>query len=108
MAGRRPDFENNPELHRFVLTGVRPTGRKLGAGSYGSVEELEVNGAVCAGKRIHETLLEQCSAGVADMARKYLSECQVTAVAVGRRNIVRHIVFFFFFFFFLVEAQNIY
>ena len=91
MAGRRPDFEKNPKLHRFVLTTVRPTGRKLGAGSYGSVEELEVNGAVCAGKRIHETLLEQCSAGVADMARKYLSECQVTTVAgVGRRNIVRH------------------
>lgn len=77
MTGRRPDFENNPELQRFVLTGVHPTGRKLGAGSYGSVEELEVNGVVCAGKRIHEILLEQCSA---DMARKYLSECQVTAV----------------------------
>ena len=77
MTGRRPDFENNPELQRFVLTGVQPTGRKLGAGSYGSVEELEVNGVVCAGKRIHEILLEQSSA---DMARKYLSECQVTAV----------------------------
>lgn len=80
MTGRRPDFENNPELQRFVLTGVHPTGRKLGAGSYGSVEELEVNGVVCAGKRIHEILLEQCSAGMVDMARKYLSECQVTAV----------------------------
>ena len=58
---------------------MRPTGRQLGVGSYGSVEELEVNGVVCAGKRLHEVLLEQGNAGVADIARKYLLECQVTS-----------------------------
>ena len=56
---------------------MRPTGRQLGTGSYGSVEELEVNGVVCAGKRLHEILLEQGNAGVAEIARKYLLECQV-------------------------------
>ena len=65
-----------------MLHGVRPTGRQLGVGSYGSVEELEVNGLMCAGKRLHEALLEQGNAGVADIARKYLLECQVTSRTV--------------------------
>ena len=86
MAGRRQAFQSNSELQRFVLRRVRPTGRQLGVGSYGSVEELEVNGLVCAGKRLHEALLEQGNAGVAEISRKYLSECQVTsrtAVDIG-------------------------
>ena len=79
MAGKRQAFQNNPELQRFVLLGVRSTGRQLGVGSYGSVEELEMNGLVCAGKRLHEALLEQGNAGVAEISRKYLLECQVTS-----------------------------
>ena len=90
MAGRWQAFQSNPELQRFVLRRVRPTGRQLGVGSYGSVEELEVNGLVCAGKRLHEALLEQGNAGVAEISRKYLSECQVTSrttVDIGRGSI---------------------
>ena len=80
MAGRRhADFENNAELQLFVLHGARSMGRQLGLGSYGSVEDLEVSGVVCAGKRLHETLVEQGNAGVADIARKYLLECHVTS-----------------------------
>ena len=60
-----------------MVHGVRPTGRQLGVGSYGSVEELEMNGLVCAGKRLHEALLEQGNA--ADFSRRYLLECQVTS-----------------------------
>ena len=82
MAGRRQAFHNNPELQRFVLHGVRSTGRQLGVGSYGSVKELEVNGLVCAGKRLHEALLEQGNAGVAEISRKYLLECQVTSIGI--------------------------
>ena len=78
MEGRRQAFQNNSQLHRFVLHRVRLTGKQLGVGSYGSVEELEVNGLVCAGKRLHEALLEEGNAGAADIARKYLLECQVT------------------------------
>ena len=77
MAHWRHTFQNSPELQRFVLDGVRPTGTLLGVGSYGSVMELEVNGLVCAGKRLHESLLDQANAGVADIARKYFLECQV-------------------------------
>ena len=77
MAGRRQGFPHNPELQRFILPNVRPTGKQLGVGSYGSVEELEVNGLVCAGKRIHDVLLERDNTGVANIERKYLEECQV-------------------------------
>ena len=62
-----------------MLPGVCPTGRQLGVGSYGSVEELKVNGLVCAGKRLHEALIEQGNCGVENIARKYLLECQVTS-----------------------------
>ena len=33
-------FRNNRELQQFVLTDVTPTGRILGTGSFGSVEEV--------------------------------------------------------------------
>ena len=77
MAHWQQTFRSNPELQRFVLDGVRPTGRQLGVGSYGSVMELEMKGLLCAGKRLHEALLDQANAGVADIARKYFLECQV-------------------------------
>ena len=86
MANWQQTFRNNPELQRFVLEGVRPTGRQLGVGSYGSVMELEVNGLLCAGKRLHEALLDQANAGVADIARKYFLECQV----LNQRNCCQH------------------
>lgn len=34
------DFRNNRILQQFVLLDVTPTGRVLGNGSYGSVEEV--------------------------------------------------------------------
>ena len=78
MAERRQAFNTNPELQRFVLADVRHTGKQLGVGSYGSVEELEVNGVTCAGKRLHDVLVEQGNSGVPNIVRKYLQECQVT------------------------------
>ena len=36
-------FKNNRELQQFVLTDVIPTGRILGTGSFGSVEEVKLN-----------------------------------------------------------------
>ena len=78
MAGRQV-FQGDRELQRFVLTEVRPTGKRLGVGSYGSVEELEVNGLMCAGKRLHEELLDQGNIGTANITRKYREECQVNS-----------------------------
>ena len=33
-------FRNNRQLQQFVLTDVTPTGRILGTGSFGTVEEV--------------------------------------------------------------------
>ena len=33
-------FSNNPQLQQFTLSDVTPTGKKIGIGSYGSVEEV--------------------------------------------------------------------
>ena len=46
-------LQEYPDLRPFVLTNVRPTGRLIGSGSYGSVEEVEMPGATCAAKKIH-------------------------------------------------------
>ena len=46
-----------PELQPFILKGVERTGKLIGNGSFGTVEELKVDHAYCAGKRIHDALL---------------------------------------------------
>ena len=70
-------LRNHPNLQRFLVSNARPTGKQLGNGSYGSVEELEVNGVVCAGKKIHETLIEQGNDGAENIASKYVEECKL-------------------------------
>ena len=76
MAGRQ-DFQGDDELQQFILPEARPTGKRLGIGSYGSVEELEVGGLMCAGKRLHEELLDRGNIGAGNITRKYREECQV-------------------------------
>ena len=67
----------------------------MGTGSYGSVEEVwecfncrtdlqvvynfyfQVNGIICAGKRIHDILIDAANAGVESVADKYVQECQL-------------------------------
>ena len=86
MAGRRQAFQRNSELQQFLLPDVRPTVKQLGVGSYGSVEELEMNGLVCAGKRLHDALLQRDNAGVANIERKYIEECQVMPTSYQRNK----------------------
>ena len=78
----RQAFQNNHELRRFVLPEVRTTGRELGRGAYGSVEELEVNGLVCAGKRLYEVFLEQGDDDVENIVQRYQEECHVISTVV--------------------------
>ena len=33
-------FQSDQELQKLLLTGVKPTGKSLGSGSFGSVEEV--------------------------------------------------------------------
>ena len=47
-----------------------------------------MKGLVCAGKRMHESLLEPDNAGVRNIERKYLEECQVKPKTISHRNSV--------------------
>lgn len=46
-------------LQPFIIRDVRPTGRKIGAGSYGTIEEVELprHGIRVAAKKLHEVLV---------------------------------------------------
>jgi serine/threonine protein kinase len=75
MAGRRVEI---PDLSSFVVPNVRPTRRELGKGSYGSVEEVEIPGAVCAAKKIHTEFLNIGSReDISHMISKFASECRL-------------------------------
>ena len=77
IRGRRQALENDRRLQQFIIRKVRPTGKKLGSGAYGSVEEIEIDGTIYAGKRIHEILLEQGNADVQHLVEKYVEECHL-------------------------------
>ena len=67
-----------PELKPFVLSDVKSTNRELGSGAYGIVEEVEIPGAVCAAKRIHESLLQSVDRKEFNyITSKYVSECKL-------------------------------
>ena len=68
-------LEEAPQLRSFLLSHVAPTGKKLGGGSYRVVEELEMDGLVCAGKKMYDALIDPGNQGAQRMVDKYYSEC---------------------------------
>jgi serine/threonine protein kinase len=76
----------------YKLTGVRVTDRKLGRGSYATVLELEYMGLKCAGKKIHELLLEQGDASYT--VRRFEEECRLLS-QVRHPNIVQFLGVYF-------------
>ena len=70
-------LQNAPELRSFVISEVKRTGKSLGGGAFGSVEELEVRGLVCAGKRMYDVLVDPENQGAERMVRKYYEECKL-------------------------------
>lgn len=65
-------FQGPDQLRPFVLSNVTATGKQLGCGSYGSVEELEMDGLVCAGKKMHDILIQYDSEHLVD---RYYRQC---------------------------------
>ena len=65
------------ELQPYILRDVKRTGKKLGCGSFGCVEELIHAGAHCAGKIIHETLIDSKKIGVQSVIKKFEIECRI-------------------------------
>ena len=70
----------------YKLNGVTVTDRVLGHGSYATVLELEYMGLKCAGKKIHELLLEQ--GGASYSVRRFEEECHLLS-QVRHPNVVQ-------------------
>ena len=84
-------LRDNPELQPFLLPNVRLTGVRIGAGAYGSVEEVAVPGAVCAAKKIHEFFLDRSEipeSEVRKSAAQFVRECQLMST-LRHPNIVQ-------------------
>ena len=73
----RQALQDAPQLRSFIIPNVRPTGRHLGGGSYGTVEELEIDGLVCAGKKLYDALIDPENQGAQHMVDKYYNECRL-------------------------------
>ena len=46
------------QLQGLLLNDVEETGKELGRGAYGAVVEVRVSGLVCAGKTLHEAIVQ--------------------------------------------------
>jgi serine/threonine protein kinase len=81
-------MQNHPGLRKYVLHKVEWTGVKLGAGSFGRVEEVKMAGTVCAGKIWHDILLNPNNEGVENMIQRFIKECELMS-QVHHPNIVQ-------------------
>ena len=73
-------FYGCPDLRPFLLSNVRATGTTIGTGSYGSVEEVAIPGAVCAAKKIHDFFQDPRKMpreGIEKAASEFVRECQL-------------------------------
>ena len=61
-----------PELEQFIVATVELTGRVIGAGAYGSVEEVEIPGATVAAKKLHQQLVNLGSPQQVDLFLAHL------------------------------------
>ena len=68
------------ELRQFLLPNALLTGHRLGAGAYGSVEEIAIPGAICAAKRIHDVFLDRSQIPAALIRKasvQFVAECRL-------------------------------
>ncbi|XP_064397265.1 probable serine/threonine-protein kinase drkD [Halichondria panicea] len=67
-----------PELEQFIVATVELTGRVIGAGAYGSVEEVEIPGATVAAKKLHQQLVNLGSPQqVEKWVNDFVEECKL-------------------------------
>ena len=76
----------------YKLTGIKVTEKQLGHGSYATVHELEYIGLKCAGKKIHDVLLEQ--GDTTYTVRRFEEECRLLS-QVRHPNIVQFLGVYF-------------
>ena len=73
-------LRDHPGLQPFHLENVRLTGTSIGAGAYGSVEEVKIPGAKCAAKKIHEIFQDRRQIPeelIQKASREFVQECQL-------------------------------
>ena len=73
-------LRDHPELRAFHLQNVRATGRRIGSGAYGSVEEGEIPGATCAIKKIHDIFQDRTEIPedeIQKAAGQFVQECRL-------------------------------
>ena len=71
-------FRRSPELKHLLLDDVEDTGQTLGDGAYGRVVKLRISKSMpCAGKMIHESLIEHCNKGTEDVVVNFFLECKL-------------------------------
>ena len=73
--------DSNPDLQKFLLTNVSLTGRTIGYGTYGSVREVVVAGAICAAKFVRQDVPQV-------LYTEFLKECQLMST-LRHPNIVQ-------------------
>lgn len=89
------DLQSAPELIPYLVKDVHRTGTVLGMGSFGFVEEVIMNGAPCAGKKLHEVLTELGKSNKRELLKKLVHECRVMS-GLKHPNIVQFFGLCFF------------
>ena len=84
MAGNDPF--SSLETYQLTQRHVQLTSNKLGQGSYASVMEVYYMGLKCAGKKVHEVLLEQGEDSY--IVRRFEEECRILST-MRHPNIVQ-------------------
>ena len=78
------------EVKPYLLKGVRTTAdcKRLGNGSFGVVDELYVQGTLCAAKQLHGILLDHRNKGADRVISHFVEECRIMS-SVRHPNIVQ-------------------
>ena len=82
------NYQHVPELRKFFLKNVQRTGKRLGSGAFGVVEELTVGETLYAGKTLHSSLLDAHNEGMDKIIERFISECKLMS-QVRHPNIVQ-------------------
>ena len=76
-------------LREYLIDNAVKTGKRLGSGAYGEIWELLIDGTtLCAGKQLHEVLVDPLNIGTKVLIARFSSECSLMA-QVDHRNIVQ-------------------
>ena len=93
-------LQSHPELRPHLLTNVRLTGNRIGAGAYGTVEEVAIPeaGAFGAAKKIHDYLQDPGlvpARSFGNVGAQFVQECELLST-IEHHNIVKFFGIYFF------------